>query len=254
LTSWIKRSRALRRRRLGLAIVAGAVGLGVAVAQAASEPTVHLYDVTVSGALRTTFSLPAKPLPLDLAWSETSTWKETYPGVRLELQTSEFGSEQITMKLAGKGTITGSMKYVVSGPRLKTCGWSTTKSESAALRLWGTPYSTGATTYRLDLETGRPRTGRQPLRPPSCQYFEGKSATIIGLPVGPGGVVDGSIDTRAVRLTAMFNTPQQTGQLSFPLNRLTAGAGFVLKLRAKTKAQAGRLVSEGTAQVAFVPR
>ena len=243
-------------------IVVGAAVLGTAVAAAypAAEPVVHVYDVQVTGSVRTTFSLPSKPLPLDFGWSETSTWTETYKEVRLSVQTPEYLPEPtVEMKLEGKGTITGSIKYGLSGPRSKHCEWRTTRPEPGYLRLSGTPYTSsapGAKRYQLDLVTGRQRTGRQPPRPISCSYYENpRWAKFSGVRVASGkAVAAGWVDTRSVSFTLELSAPQQTGQLGFPLDRLSAGAGFVLNLKGKTRQQSGRFVSEGTARITFVPR
>jgi hypothetical protein len=239
-----------------LALAALCAAVAVTAALAAAEPVVHVYDVEVTGALRTTFSLPAKPLPLDIGWSETARWTETYKGVRLEVRTPEDAAPWIEMGMLGKGRVTGSVKYGLTS-RHKSCGLSTNRPEAGLVRLLGTPYASsapGARRYRLFLATGRSAT-TPPLRSSTCTYFQGGWAKFTGVRVGPGGgTATGYIDARKVSFEVEFRTPQQPGQLGFPLSRLNAGAGFALDLRGKTREQSGRLVSEGTARITFVPR
>jgi hypothetical protein len=234
-------------------IVAGAVLLGFAVkaASAASDPIVHVYDVQITGAHRSTLSLPSKPLRLDFAYAETATWAETYKGVRLEVRTSEFEPARVELRMAGNSTVAGNIKYGLSGPHVKSCGSTTHRPEPGSLGLWGTPNTNG---YRLDLRTGR-NTSR-PLTPSAgCTFLEGNMAKFANARVGASGdIATGWIDTRSVVLTLEFRTPQQPGQLGFPLNRLTTGAGFVLNLTGSTRDMSGRKVSRGTARIAFVPR
>ncbi len=239
------------------AVVFAIVG---STASATSEPVVRMYDVQVIGVLHTTFSLSSKPLPLDVAWSEISTWTETYKGVRLSVQTLEYLPEPaLEMKIEGQGTVTGSIKYGTSGPHSQSCVWRTSRPEPGYLRLSGTPYPSsapGARRYQLDLVTGRQRTGRQPLRPRSCAYYENpRWAKFSGVRMGPGdGTAAGWVDTRATSFNLELRAPQQAGQLGFPLDRLSSGAGFVLNLKGRTKQQSGRFVSEGSARITFVPR
>lgn len=242
----------LRQLRVLVLIVASAGMLGIPITAAhAAEPVVHVYDVQVTGVLRATLSLPSKPLRLDFAYSETSRWTETYKGVRLEVETSEFGPERIEMRMAGKSTVAGSIKYGLSGPHIKSCRLSTNRPEPGSLSLSGTPSGTG---YRLGVRTGR-NTSRPALRSSNCSYYEGNWAKFTGSRVGPGeGIATGLVDTRSVTFTLDFRTPQQTGQLGFPLNRLTAGEGFVLNLKGKTKDKSGLKKSEGTARITFVPQ
>jgi hypothetical protein len=234
-----------------IAAIAAVLGSALTAAAAASEPVGYLYDVQVTGTHRVTFSLPSKPLRLDFAYSETATWKETYKGVRVEVRTSEYGPERIDVRMEGRGTVTGLIKYGLSGPNIKSCSWSTNQPEPGSLSVSGTPSGTG---YRLGLRTGR-NTSRPPLRSANCSYYEANWARFTAAGVGPGGgLATGWVDTRSLSLTVDFRTPQQSGQLGFPLNRVTAGAGFVLNLKGKTKDQSGLRKSEGTARITFVPR
>ena len=221
----------------------------------AKVPIVYVYDVQVTGTFRATLALPSKPLRLDFAYSEISKWTETYKGVRLEVRTSEDGEPRIEMKMSGKGTVLGSIKYGLSGPHIKSCGLSSNRPEPGSLSIGGSPYSTsgpGAVTYALRVYTGR--SGTTPaLRSSTCSYFEGNGAKFSGARVAPGGgTATGAIDTRRLTSTVEFRTPQQPGQLGFPLNHLHTGTGFVLDLKGKTTA--GRKVSEGTVRIRFVPR
>jgi hypothetical protein len=249
----------LRQLRVLVMIVAsaGVLGISSTAAHAASEPVVHVYDVQVTGTLRPKLSLPSKPLRLDFGYSQTSKWTETYKGVRLEVQTLEYVEPTMAMRMSGKGkgTVTGSIKYGLFGPHIKSCGLSSNRPEPGSLNLVGSPYSSsgaGSVTYKLVLITGRSAT-TPALRSSKCSFFEGNWAKFTGAPVGPdGGMATGYIDTRMLRFTVEFRTPQQTGQLGFPLNQLHAGAGFVLNLKGKTKD--GRKTSEGTARITFVPR
>jgi hypothetical protein len=248
-----------RARQVGwlavLVVSAALLGFAVTAARAASAPVVYVYDVQVNGTLRATLGLPSKPLRSDFAYTEISKWTETYKGVRLEVRTSEFGEPRIEMKMAGKGTVTGSIKYGLSGPHIKSCGLSSTRPEAGSFNLGGNPYSAsgqGAVTYALRLYTGR--SGNAPaLRSSRCSYFEGNAAKFSGTRIASGdGMATGYIDTRRLTFTVEFHTPQQPGQLSLPLNRMHTGAGFVLTLKGKTKG--GRKSSEGTARITFVPR
>jgi hypothetical protein len=125
------------------------------------------------------------------------------------------------------------------------------------LRLSGNPYSTsapGATRYRLDLATGRRIGGRKPVRPAGCPYYENpRSVELAGLRVASGVSASGRVDTRATSYTLQLSRAQQPGRLDFPLDRLSAGAGFVLVLKGKTRQQSGT-ISEATARITFVPR
>jgi hypothetical protein len=242
-----------------VAIAAGAVlGTSTAAARPAAEPVVRLYDVRVVGTLRTTFPLPAKPLPLDVGWSETSTWTESYAGVRVTVSTADYLPEpMVDADAKGKGTIVGATTYRTSGPRSKACVAKTTRSEPAFLRLSGNPYSTsapGATRFRLDISTGRRLGGRKPVRPAGCPYYENpRSVELERLQVASGGgQASGRVDTRATSYTLQLARTQQPGRLDFPLDRLDAGAGFVLVLKGKVR-QPGT-ISEGTARITFVPR
>jgi hypothetical protein len=216
---------------------------------------VHVYDVRVVGVLRTTSSLPGKPRPLDFAYSETSRWTETYTGVRLEVRTSEFGEPTIEMRMEGKGTIAGTIKYELSGPRVKSCDWRTNRPEPGFLRLAGLPYTSAASDgvmYRLNLLTGRQNSN---LRPSKCTYIEANFAKFAGATVGPGGgTAEGYLDVRRIVFQMKLTTPQQAGQLGFPLDRLHAGEAFVLDLKGKTKDHSGLRKSEGSARITFVPR
>lgn len=240
-----------------VAVSAAVLGSAITAAHAASEPVVYVYDVQVTGTFRAALSLPSKPLRLDFGYSQISKWTETYKGVRLEVQTSESGEPTMAMRMSGKGkgTVTGSIKYGLFGPHIKSCGLSSNRPEPGSLNLVGSPYSSSglsAVTYKLVLITGR--SGKTPaLRSSTCSFFEGDLAKFSGARVGPGGgIATGSIDTRALGFTVEFRTPQQPGQLDFPLDRLHAGAGFVLNLKGKTKD--GRKTGEGTARITFFPR
>jgi hypothetical protein len=248
----------LRQLSLLAVIVASTALLGFAATAAqAAEPIVHIYDVQITGTFRAALALPSKPLRLDFGYSQTSRWTETYKGVRLEVQTSEYGEPTMAMRMSGKGkgTVTGSIKYGLFGPHIKSCGLSSNRPEPGSLNLVGSPYSSsgpGSVTYKLVLITGR--SGKTPaLRSSTCSFFEGDLAKFSGARVGPGGgTATGSIDTRALGFTVEFRTPQQPGQLDVPLDRLHAGAGFVLNLKGKTKD--GRKTGEGSARITFVPR
>lgn len=248
--------RGLRQLKVLATITVGAAVLGTAASatSVASEPVVHVYDVQVTGTHRTTLSLPNKPLPLDFAYSQTSKWTETYKGVRLEVRTTDFGEPTVDMRneswLPTKGTVKGSIKYTLSGPRIKKCVWSTNRSEPGSMLLSGRSSSPA----QINFTSGR-RTDRQPLRPSNCAYYEANLAKFAGARIGPGeGIAAGYIDTRAVRLLLEFGSPQKVGQLEFPLSPLEAGTGFALSVKGKTKDQAGRHTSEGTVRITFVPR
>jgi hypothetical protein len=253
-----QRTRSVGRLTAALvAIAAGIVVLGTSTAAArpGAEPVVHLYDVRVAGVLRTTFPLPAKPLPLDVGWSETTTWTETYAAVRVTVNTIEYLPEPtIDADAEGKGTIAGTIAYRTSGPRVKACEAKTTRSEPAFLRLSGDAYSAGATRYRLSLATGR-RIGGKQVRPLGCTYYGNPRAIDVAqLRVASGaGRASGRVDTRATSYTLQLSRTQQPGKLDFPLDRLSAGAGFVLVVKGKAK-QASGTVSEGSARITFVPR
>jgi hypothetical protein len=244
-------------RALTVVVACGAsLGLLASAAHAAT-PVVHVYDIQVTGVFRVVYSLPSKPLPLDFGYSELSSWTETYPGARLEVQVSEFAPEQIQLRLDGKGTIKGKTSYSVSGPRIKSCGWKSTRSEPGSLTLFGnprTPAASGGVAYRIDLRTGR-NIGAVPQHPAGCTYYEGNWAKFADVHVGPSGATaNGTVDTRSVALVVELPTSQRPGALGFPLNRLYAGGGFVLTAKAKTKDQSGRKLSEGTVRITFTPR
>ncbi len=247
--------------QLGLtAIVCAGIallGFAVTTARAASNPVVRVYDVQVTGTFRSTLSLPTNPLGGDFAYSEVSKWTETYRGVRLDVQAPEFGDSKIEMRMSGKGkgTVTGSIEYSLSGPRLKSCALRSKRSEPGSLSIGADPYRSlgqGAVTYELHLSTGR--SGNTPALPSSkCSYFAGNGARFSGTRVGSGGdVATGYIDSRRLTFAIELHTPREPGQLGFPLNRLHAGAGLVLALRGKT--EVGRKLSEGTVRIRFVPR
>jgi hypothetical protein len=243
-----------------LALLAAGIGvLGfVAVAGTARSATVtHVYDVRVTGVFRVTLARPSDPRPLDFGYSQTSTWTETYERVRLEVRASEFTPELIDLRMTGAGTVKGRISYHVSGPGSRSCAWETSRSEPGALTLSGSGYTAsapGPVTYRLNLSTGR-RLGSVQPSPADCTYYEGHSAKLANTSVGPGGgKAEGSVDSRSALLVAEYRKPQRPGRLAFPLNRLYAGAGFVLSLKGKTRDHGGRRTSEGTARITFVPR
>ena len=246
-------SRTLSLFAAGLALL----GLGFSAGLASSASVVHVYDVQVKGVYRVTLALPSKPLPLDFGYSEASSWTETYKGVRLEVVTSEFTPDRIELKVSGKGTVAGKIDYRVSGPGGKNCAWSSTRSEPGELFLGGFPYTAsgpGSVTYRLNVRTGR-RLGSVPKVPTTCTYYEANFAKFDDAPLGAGGAVaSGSILSRSTTLVAELRKPQRPGQLAFPLNRMHAGAGFVLNVKAKTTDTSGRRTSEGTVRITFVPR
>jgi hypothetical protein len=244
-------------RALAIIVACGAsLGLFAPAVQAAT-PVVHVYDVQVTGVFRVVYSLPSKPLPLDFGYSERSSWTENYPGVRVEIEISEFAPEQVELRMDGKGTIKGKTTYSVSGPRIKGCGWKSTRSEQGSLTLFGnprTPAAPGGVAYRLDLRTGR-NIGAVPQHPADCTYYEANWAKFAGVPVGPSGAVgSGTVDTRSVALVVELDKSQRPGAFGFPLNRLYAGAGFVITVKAKSKDQSGRKPSEGTARITCTPR
>jgi len=237
-----------------ISVSAAVLGTAASTASVGSEPVVHVYDVQVTGTHQATLSLPRKPLRLDFAYTLTSKWTETYKGVRLEVRTAEFGEPTIEVRneswRASKGTVAGNIKYKLSGPHIKSCSWSTNRPEPGSLLLAGR----SSRPAQLNITSGRQTSGL-PLRPSNCAYYEGNLAKFAGARIGPGGgVAAGYIDTRAVRFALEFGTPQQAGQLGFPLSALDAGTGFVLNVKGKTKDQAGRHTSEGTVRIKFVPR
>jgi hypothetical protein len=246
-------SRTLTLFAAGLAVL----GLAVPAGGAESASVVHVYDVQVKGVYRVTLALPSNPRPLDFGYSEASSWTETYRGVRLEVVTSELTPDRIELKLSGNGTIAGKIDYRVSAPGGKNCAWSSSRSEPGELFLGGFPYAAsgpGSVTYRLNVRTGR-RLSSVPKVPTTCTYYEAAWAKFDNAPLGTGGAVaSGSILGRSTTLVVELRKPQQPGQLAFPLNRLHAGAGFVLNVKGKTTDTSGRRTSEGTVRITFVPR
>lgn len=158
------------------------------------------------------------------------------------------------MRMEGKGTITGTIKYALSGPRVKSCDWRTNRPEPGYLRLSGIAYTSsapGAKSNTLNLLTGRQHSQ---LRPTRCSYIEGNWAKFSRAPIEPGeGLATGYLDTRKVVLALELPPPQQAGLLAFPVDHLHAGEGFVLDLNGKTKDHAGLRKIEGTARITFVP-
>jgi hypothetical protein len=233
--------------------------LAVGAARATTPPVVHLYDVRVTGTLESKFLLPAKPLPLDLGWKETSTWVETYNAARLTVQPSVYPEGGVELKLEARGTIAGTIAYSTTGPGPKSCKSITRRPAPARLTIVGTPYgaSSGGRTYRLSLSTGRrPSSTGSPVHPPGCSYYANPRWVRIGqtaLRRAPGSVVTGLLDTRATSLTVEYHSPQQSGALGFPLGALEAGNPFAIRLTGSSTQQNGRFVSRGTARIAFAP-
>jgi hypothetical protein len=257
-----KRAAHLFSRPLALAALAlSCTALVTPASSAADSPSVRVYDVRITGVLRTRFTLQDKPF--GVIWREVATWTETYTGVRLNLQTftvqvlpENRTEELIHMKISSPGKITGSIKY--TNASRKQCGWQTTAPDPGRLSLTGTPVDEavfGPARYQLVLYSG-PSVNPQRPQLYNCTYYGNpRDADFVGVQIGGDGAIGtGAVDTRSVLLRLEFRTSQGGGKLSFPLDRLYAGKGFVLELKGLTKKPFGAFVSEGTARIAFVPR
>jgi hypothetical protein len=243
------------------ALALSLAALATPTTRAADSPEVHVYDVKVSGVLRTRFTLEDKLS--DVIWSEVAAWTATYEGVRLNLQTftvqypaENRTEERVHMSLDGRGKIAGTIKYRNASGKL--CGWQTDRPDPGGLRVRGTPYeesAPGPVRYRLELSSW-PSVNRPPVRIAGCTYYgDPRLAKFdrVAIGAGGGGVGSGWIDTRKVQLQLDFPSLQQSGQPGFPVDRLHAGAGFVLELRGKTKKPFGAFLSEGSVRVVFQP-
>jgi hypothetical protein len=251
-------ARQLRRPLVVAALVLSLAALATPTTQAADSPEVRLYDVKVSGVLRTKFALHDKLS--DVIWSEVASWTATYEGVRLELQTltklypaENRAEEDVFMSLDGRGKITGTIKYQNASGKL--CGWRTDRPVPGMLRISGTPHDESAPgPARYSLTLGSWQSGNPPpVRIPGCTYHgDSRMAEFDRVTIG-AGVGSGWIDTRVGQLELEFRSPQHGSEMGFPLNRLRAGAGFVLVLEGRTKKPFGAFLSEGSVRYVFQP-
>ena len=238
------------------AILACAAVLGTAASAAstASEPVVHVYDIRVTGTFRHTFSIHAGRLVS--SYAETTSWSETYRGVRIEVLTSVYGDPMIEVRNASwqkaKGTIAGSIKVTTVNAFGKRHGCSSSSPEPGALALTGqwTPY--GAS-YLFHIATGRSPNNPK-ASPPNC-IFEPGGAAHFTRTRPDGGTESGRIANRSATLDLRLPT-SKPGQPGLPLDRLQAGTGFAIGFRAKsrTRSQFEPSATEGTARITFVPR